>query len=151
MNLIGSIIGNFIRRSARKHSVEEWQAKLVESEALVFGRIETSQNSEKNQTLSRHVIGIERWAQSRLNVFLGANLQRGEYDAYQPAAGTDVAALSQAFQDTRQATVALVKQIQQAGVGDTQTVLHNQLGEFTVRDWLVYIDGHATRESGRLK
>jgi hypothetical protein len=32
-----------------------------------------------------------------------------------------------------------------------RTVRHNQFGDMTAAAWLAYLDGHATREAGRIR
>jgi hypothetical protein len=61
-----------------------------------------------------------------------------------------MAALAAAFTETRQETVVLAAKLQEAGVGDSQTVAHNDMDGLTARAWLAYLNIHATRESGRL-
>ncbi len=101
--------------------------------------------------MARHIIGIERWSQSRLRLFLGGELVMDEYDTYQPAADLDMAALTEQFVETRRVTVELAQKISDAGVTDDQTVLHNDMGDVSARTWLAYIRGHAQQESKRLK
>jgi hypothetical protein len=150
MSIIGSIIGSFIRRSAAKHSLEEWQTQLAASGEAVFGRFQASSDGEKQQKFGRHIIGIERWSQSRLRVFLGEPFVAEEYDNYAPETGLTASALGQLFNETRQETIALAQKLQEAGITDAQTVPHNQIGELNARGWLAYISGHADRESRRL-
>jgi hypothetical protein len=50
----------------------------------------------------------------------------------------------------RNATVALVHQIEKVGAGAIQ-VRHNQLGDLSVRVWLRYLTRHADLESKRIR
>jgi hypothetical protein len=150
MSMIGSIFRRFSERAGQKLTLAEWQTELVKSGEGVNGRFKASTDTSKHHSTGRHIIGIERWGQSRLRVFLGEKLVMDEYDDYRPAADLDMAALGAAFSETRQETVALAAKIEEASVSVTQTVAHNDMGDLTVRGWLAYLNGHASRESGRL-
>jgi hypothetical protein len=143
-----------LENPGRKRTLPEWANALASSGAVIDARAATAGDSSaagKAAATLRHVTGIEAWGQSRLRVFLGASLQNDEYDAYAPDADLDVAALRAVFAATRDTTVALVQQLAQASIPDTQTVLHNSFGPLTVRGWLAYLDSHATREASRIK
>jgi hypothetical protein len=99
----------------------------------------------------RHITGIERWSQNRLRCFLGTAYARDEYDSYQPGPALDLSGQIAAFQETRQETLALARQLQEAGVPDTATVAHNDFGPLTARGWLSYMTTHASRESTKIK
>ncbi|MBE2220219.1 MAG: hypothetical protein IAF02_01685 [Anaerolineae bacterium] len=150
MSLIGSIFHKFSERAGQKHTLAEWQTVLQASGAVVNGRFQASTDTDKHHNTGRHIIGIERWGQSRLRVFLGEKLVMDEYDEYRPAADLDMDALRKIFSETRQETIALTANIQEAGISPAQTVAHNDMGNLTVRGWLAYLNGHASRESGRL-
>lgn len=150
MSFIGSIFRKFTERSGQKHTVSEWQSVLQKSGEVVNGRFQNSADTEKHHNIGRHIIGIERWGQSRLRVFLGGKLVMDEYDFYRPAVDLDMAALGTTFRETRRETVTLAAKIQEAAIDDTKTVPHNDMGDLTVRGWLAYLDTHASRESGRL-
>jgi hypothetical protein len=99
----------------------------------------------------RHITGIERWGQRRLQILLGEPPIADEYDGYRP--GTDLTLDEQRalFRETRTATLALIDQLQAAGVGDDATAPHNDFGPLTVRGWLRYLDMHANLESKKLR
>ncbi len=147
MSIIGSFFRWLFEREGRKRTVLEWQQELQDSGAVVHGRIANGAGSEKDRTQARHVVGIERWAQSRLRVFLGNELVMDEYDSYRPEAESDMAALAAAFKATREETVELAGKLNAANIPAEQTVPHNDAGDMTVRGWLGYINIHALRES----
>ncbi len=140
-----------IERPARGKTMEQWIAALEQSGVEIEQRAAAAKNVAGAQTTMRHLTGIERWGQNRLRVFLGAPYARDEYDSYQPGATLDVAGQIAAFHETRQETVALAHQLQQANVADTATVEHNDFGPLTARGWLSYLNSHAGRESTRIK
>ncbi len=151
MSFIGKIIGLYMKRDGRKYPLSEWPGLLAASQQTMVDSIQAASDTEKNQSVVRHLIGIERWSQSRLRVFLGGELVMDEYDGYQPAADLDMAALADQFVETRQATVGLAQELSDAGITDDQTVPHNDMGDVSARTWLAYIRGHGQQEAKRLK
>lgn len=106
-------------------------------------------NDANRQQLS-HIMGIERWGQSRLKVALGEPLKQDEYDGYRPDPATSWADLVASFSDVRAETVDLARRIEAAGAGDTP-IRHNQFGDLDPRAWLYYLTFHADQEAKRLK
>jgi hypothetical protein len=151
MSWLGTLIRKFTERQARKYGVAGIVANMEKSGAKVHGRMETAVNDDKHREAARHIIGIERWSQSRLRVALGKPLVMDEYDDYRPEAHLDMVALAQTFAQTRQESLALAEQLQTANIPASQTIPHNQLGDLTVQGWLYYIENHAARESFRLR
>ncbi|GIK55283.1 MAG: hypothetical protein BroJett015_09460 [Chloroflexota bacterium] len=147
MGMIGSVMRWFTERMGRNYTLVQLAEKLEKSGQTVHGRMESTSNSESHRKAARHIIGIERWSQSRLRVALGDPLTLDEYDGYCPDAQLDMAALARAFAETRQESIQLAQQLEAAGVSPIQTVRHNELGDLTIRGWLVYIGNHAWRES----
>jgi hypothetical protein len=99
----------------------------------------------------RHLTGIERWGQRRLQILLGAAPIQDDYDGYQPNADLDLAGQLAAFAQTRAATLKLVDQLKEAGVSDTQKADHNDYGQLSARGWLRYLDLHASLESKQIR
>lgn len=144
------LLNLFLLRPARKHSLSEWAQKLTQDGEAIVQRVAAKATPQASATL-RHIIGIERWGQRRLQVALGAAPVEDEYDGYQPNDTDDWATLLDAFRTTRQATVALAQQLAAAGATDQVTVAHNQFGALPVRAWLRYLDMHANLESKRIR
>jgi hypothetical protein len=82
---------------------------------------------------------------------LGAPPIHDEYDDYQPSANLTLAEQREFFRQTRTDTLALVDQLQAAGVGDDATAPHNDYGALTARGWLRYLDIHANLESKKFR
>lgn len=148
--IVGFIAKNLVEGPAQKQSLAELAAGMERSSRTVEERVSGKQDSEWNRNTLRHIIGIERWGQKRLRVALGEPLVVDEYDGYQPAPGTPLATLREEFQSTRQATLALIREMEQAGVKPTARVYHNDLGEISPHGWLRYLDSHATRETRKM-
>jgi hypothetical protein len=73
-----------------------------------------------------------------------------EYDGYRPPREATWFALQDAFRTTRQETVALARQLDQAVAAGVKAP-HNQFGPLTIRSWLRYLDMHANLEAKKLK
>lgn len=144
-HLLGDLL---FERPAQKKSIEELRTLLQESHRAALQTIEEAPDTDENREILRHVIGIERWGQRRLRVALGEPPIMDEYDAYRPTEDSGMPALRDAFDETRQETIALTHELARAN-GIT-TVRHNQWGELAVRGWLNYLNGHAQRDIKRL-
>ncbi len=131
-------------RPAAKKSVAEHVAALGASGEEVRARIAGKRAKPRNVEALRHIIGIERWGQQRLRVFLGEPLVMDGHHAYKPT-GTDWDALQAELASTRAETIALAGRL--ATTDLPRTVPHNQFGPLTARGWLQYIRGHARTES----
>lgn len=151
MSLIGKIIRFVIERQAAKKSLSILQSDLRASKSIVAERIRSAADTRPNRGQASHLIGIERWAQPRLRVFLGDKLLQDEYDSYRPSVDLDMAALAKAFTAARAATLELIDALQKAGTSGTQAVPHNSLGQLSLRGWLMYLENHGKSESSGLK
>lgn len=141
-HLIGKLMHEFPVRNA---SFQDLIGKLEHSKTVIMDRAQKAGDSEQNRRVLSHIIGIERWGQSRLRVFLGEPLVMDEYNGYRPSRETSWPTLLQGFADTRAETIRLAQQLatQQPVVA---TVPHNQFGETSVKGWLQCLLFHASRE-----
>jgi hypothetical protein len=140
-----------VERPGRKRSLAEWAARLEETLGPILAKAEGAGNPAAAGAALRHIIGIERWGQSRLAVFLGESLKQDEYDSYAPSASLDVAALRDELRSCRADTIDLARRIDTAGVSLEATVPHNDFGPLTARGWLAYLNDHASREAMRIR
>ena len=143
--------GLLLERPAQKLSLDEHAAQLESSGVRLAQRYAVATDTGANREHLRHVIGIERWGQRRLEVFLGAPLAMDEYDGYCPASDLGWAALQDEFKATREKTVALARELAAAKLDTSPTVPHNQYGKLTAYAWLHYLDTHANLESERIE
>lgn len=139
----------FVERGGRQLPLAAWSEKLAQSGETIRQRVADKQTPQAITTL-RHIIGIERWGQRRLQVALGEPFVQDEYDHYQPAA-MDMTTVREEFRTTRQATVTLAQKLAAAGVAEQVTIRHNQFGPITIRGWLNYLNTHANFESKRIR
>lgn len=152
MNPIRSFLVNLIwERPARKLSLGDHARVLHDSGAELQARLAETPDSDRNRQVLNHIVGIERWSQSRLRVALGEPYQRDEYDDYRPKRDATWDELRAQFATTRAQTVVLAGELQQGGVDSDTTVPHNSYGPLTVRGWLRYINTHCVLESKRIK
>ena len=100
--------------------------------------------------LLNHIIGIEKWGQRRLEVFLGAELIVDEYDGYRPDHAIAVADLLPIFEETRRQTVALAKQLITTRPA-VRRVVHNGYGNLTPSGWVYFLHLHADFERRKIK
>jgi len=155
MGLRDAIFNNvaqlLLERPARKRSLGQWAQQLESSLPAIEQRAAATANAARAGKVLRHVIGIERWGQSRLRVLLGEPLQQDEYDDYQPDRSLSLDAMLDALRTTRAETVELVRSLEQAGVSLDATVPHNDMGPLTARGWLAYLDFHASAEAKKIR
>ena len=139
----------YFDRPARKLSLAEHAAELRRSGEDLRARLARAEGDEKQWARLRHVIGIERWAQSRLRVFLGAAFVSAGHRVHLPAEDASWAELVREFGEMRAETVAIAERL--AAESATGAVGHNQFGELSAHGWLRYVNGHALRELRRVK
>jgi hypothetical protein len=145
--LIGKL---FVEWPVRKKTIDDLIDDLTTTAQTEQARLDAAADTSRNREIIRHIIGMERWGQRRLQVALGQPFVMDESDRYYPNGDADLPALRQLFQETREETIALARQLKERGAGDI-LVPHNEYGEFTVRGWLYYLNGHVTKESKTLK
>ncbi len=139
-----------IERPAHKRSYAEHRAALQANTATIRQRIEKASDNEQNHRVLTHIIGIERWGQTRLGQFLGRAPGEVEYDNYRPARSIPWEDLPELFQTTRQETLHLLDQLEQA-TPTPPTLKHDTFGNLSDRGWLRYLRTHAELESKKLR
>ncbi len=140
-----------LERPARKYDYAGWAQQLTDSGQAIAANLNNSAETDKNRQLLRHIIGIEIWAQHRLRVALGEPFKQEEYTAYAPDQSASWDDLRAQFVAVRADSVALAEELAEQNVPLTTTVMHNQMGNLTVRGWLRYIYFHASFELRRIK
>jgi hypothetical protein len=148
MNLITSW---FVENPAQKQSFAQLTAKLENTKTVIDARVLSvaSQNLEKHRATMRHIIGIERWGTERLKVALGEAFKRDGQKDYHPDSGRDLTALLEDFKLTRLETLRVAKLVEQQN--PNAKVLHNNLGDLSIKGWLGYLNLHAEIESRKLR
>lgn len=152
MGLIERFLSEYLtERPARKATWEQQLANLEAGGAALQARLAAAPDLLRNREMLRHIIGIERWGQSRLRTALGAPLIMDEYDGHRPDEGQSWAALREGFAATRAGTLALARELQAAGIDRARPIPHNQMGSITVGGWLQYLKFHARLEGMRIR
>lgn len=142
----GFVAGLFLERPTQAKSYAELTLQLEEAGQRMEARLSDKKYSEFNHRVLTHIIGIERWGQSRLRVFLGEPFTQDEYNGYRPARDVPWDELVRQFSTARSETIALARSLDKTSVAPDKTVLHNQLGPLSARAWLRYLETHASRE-----
>src|SRR5690606_1267356 len=149
--ILGALLRPRVKQLARGRTIEDLAQRLEASRKQVEENVFAAADTAANREAINHLLGIERWGQSRLRVALGSPFERDSYRGYRLPDDTSLADLQAAFRATRDATVALARELQGADVDPGRTVPHNDLGDLTVVEWLAYLDGHAARERFRIR
>lgn len=148
---IAHVVGRFVfDKPAREMSLSELAEKVESAGQKIEQLLETCADTYANYDVLAHIIGIERWGIRRLRVVLGEPFIEDEYDTYRPSIALFWKDLILEFQKTRQEFLALIAELEQAGVDETTAVKHNELGIMTVQGWIRYLDMHANLEVKKL-
>lgn len=153
MSIFGKIFRTvMIDRQAGQKSVAELRADLAADKSVLVTQLAGASDGDGARKQLAHVIGIERWAQSRLKVALGEEqLVMDEYDGYRPTKGPALAELAEEFVSTRDETLAIADRLAAVPNIETQTVAHNAMGDMRVRSWLQYVITHGEFELRKVK
>lgn len=143
--------GLFMERPAHKMTLAQHAAQLEKSGQEIAQRLRQVKGTDANAEALRHIIGIERWGQRRLQVALGDPFVQDDYDDYRPADDAGWEALRVEFDETRQTTLVLIRDLFDSGVDPSQTILHNMYGKLSLLAWLRYLDTHASLEAKRIR
>lgn len=149
--MIGTVLRPLVERQAKGRTLDELVGSLERSGATLTVRFGRAADTPRNREALNHIVGIERWGQRRLRVPLGEPLLMNSYRGYRLPEGTAMRNLVQAFTDTRRDTVNLARELARADLKSPAKVRHNDLGELSIGAWLAYLDGHAKRESLRVR
>ena len=142
----GFVTGLLLERPIGDKSYADMAQQLEEAGQSIEARLSGKEYTEFNHRVLTHIIGIERWGQSRLGVFLGNPFVQDEYNGYRPARDVPWEELVGQFSVTRSVTISLARALDDALIAPDKTVLHNQLGPLSARAWLRYLQTHASRE-----
>jgi hypothetical protein len=147
------LVARVLERPARHQGLAAQIAGLERAGRKLEARLYNAAGTAKDREVLRHIIGIERWGQRRLEgVAAGAASAAAVSDAHQPygpAAETSWDALIEAFVATRAQTVRLARGFSDAQSGSK--VSHNDIGPLSVGGWLRYLRFHATFESRKVR
>jgi hypothetical protein len=126
------------------------QTLLTSSGDTIVTNMRYVADTSANRDIIRHIIGIEVWAQQRLNSLIRGDAYSAEYDQLEPVQTLTLTELTDCMASTRAQSIAVINQLQHAGVALTQTVPHNQFGGSSVVAWTRYMVSHAMIEHKKL-
>ena len=146
------VVANVLEKPAGRSSFTDLSQGLERGGTFLAQRAARAADTADNREVLAHIIGIERWGQSRLQVALGQReFVRDEYRGYRPAEGATLRQLQVLLSQTRARTVDLARQLHLSPPDDDFVVEHNGLGPLTAKGWLRYLTQHADLESRKLK
>ena len=146
------VVANVLEKPAGRSSFTDLGQALERGGTFLSQRAERAADTSDNREVLAHIIGIERWGQSRLQVALGQReFVRDEYHGYRPAEGATLRQLQNLLSQTRARTVDLARQLHFSPPDDDFVVEHNGLGPLTAKGWLRYLTQHADLESRKLR
>lgn len=140
-----------IDRQAGNKSVSDLMTDLGASKERILAQVANASDIEGHREKMAHVVGIERWSQSRIKVALGESFIQEEYDGYRPDVSKSLADLTQDFAQTRDETLAIGEQLKAVDGVEEQSVAHNDMGDMRIRSWLQYLEIHAPFELKKVK
>ncbi len=140
----------YFERPGRKRSFDELAQELDRSSTQIVERLAGVSPRPVDHTRLRHIIGIERWGQRRLRVFLGEPFVMDGHHPYKPAETLDWPVLLDVFKETRAQTLAMIDALSEPNPEGVALVAHNEFGGFSTKGWLHYLHGHAEGEAKRI-
>lgn len=153
MSFITNIVSNLmLERPSRKKSYADYVAMFESKGKEIERKANSAADNDKNRRRLSHIIGIERWGQSRVRVALGDPFVEEEYaPRHRPAKETSWDDLKRQFVETRAASVALVQELSAENAPADLQIKHNSFGEISTKAWLHYLQFHASTEARSLK
>ncbi|PYE51945.1 DinB family protein [Deinococcus yavapaiensis] len=145
------VVEQVLERPARDKRYAELADELEVAGERVLVRARRAKELERAKETMRHIIGIERWGQRRLEAALGEAFSRDEHHPYKPPADATWNDVLEDFTTTRQRTVSLARELSSNPPDPAWRVEHNGLGPLSARGWLRYLMTHAGLESRRMR
>jgi hypothetical protein len=139
-----------LERKIQGKSYKGYSQLFEESCRLIQSLIDRAEDNSKNRWELLHIIGMERWMQSRMRVALGAPFIQEEYDSYRPPEDTPWQDLKRTFFDVREASCDLCIEFEAKNVDPAQKIVHNSVGEMSVKAWMEYVLSHSNRHAKRM-
>lgn len=139
----------FIERPAQRLSFADFRNRLQGTAQAIQARAKAAKNWDQADPVLRHIIGIERWGQGRLEVALGKPFLMDRYQDHYPHQTLSPEGLRQLFIETRKQTLNLLDELEKTP--HSEKILHNGMGPLSVKGWLQYLVTHADLESRRIR
>lgn len=139
-----------LERKIQGKSYQQYNQRFQESSSYIQNLIDLAEANQKNRWELLHIIGMERWMQSRMKVALGALLVQEEYDGYRPPDDTSWHDLKQMFIDVRKDSCDLCAKFDAKNVDPAQKIEHNSVGPLSVKAWMEYVVSHSNRHANKM-
>ncbi len=149
--IVHFVFSQGVERGARQRNYASLGDELQSGQEHLLAQVRRLPDSPANLEQMAHMIGIERWSQSRLKTLLGAELTLDEYDGYRPAVDLTLAQLADEYRKTRQASIALLKELQANEIPLTAKARHNDAGDISASAWFYYFMQHEGGHKTRMK
>jgi hypothetical protein len=143
------VVQLILEQPAKRQGLVTLTQTLNDSGEALHRDLERIEDTERNREQLRHIIAIERWGQSRLNVALGEPFVQDESYAYKPSNTLAWSELKDVFIATRADSLSLAERLGSRNI--SQKVLHNQFGPISILAWLKYLESHARLESKKIR
>ncbi len=141
----------FGESSASDLTLDQIADRLHEDATPLAKHLSTARDNDTNRAQLSRAIGAERWGHTRLKAFLGEALSEDTPDSLRPLDHLNWDMLTAQFWSTRKDTVALARQLAEAGIDETATVPHPDQGDLTARAWLHHMMAHTKKEIKRIR
>jgi len=145
------VVGVMCERPVRGISADALLALFRASQLPFSTALQHKADTAANRTLVAHIIGIERWAQARLDQMHSGVPHQAESNAYIPTTDVSYAELVTLADTTRTASIALLNSVVTANLPLTQHVMHTDIGSLSVAGWIQYMMTHSMHEAKKLR
>ena len=149
--IIHFVAGVMFERPVRGISADALLARFRASQLPFTAALQNKSDTEANRTLVAHIIGIERWAQARLDQVQSGVPHQAESNAYVPTTDVSYAQLVTLADTTRTASIALLNSVVTANLPLTQHIVHTEFGSMSVAAWIQYMMSHSMLEAKKLR
>ena len=151
-NIIGQAFAwLFFERKTVGKNYTDYRQLFGESSSFIQELIDRAEDNWKSRWELLHIIGMERWMQSRMKVALGAPYIQEEYDGYRPPEDMAWSDLKQTFIAVREASCDLCTEFDAKSVDARQKINHNQAGPMSVKAWMEYLLRHGDNHAKRMQ
>ncbi|MEM9950432.1 MAG: hypothetical protein AAF846_02435 [Chloroflexota bacterium] len=138
-------------RWAKRNSYQHIKTQIETEAKIIHTSIQSATQNKVNHQTTTHIIGMERWIQSRIKVALGSPYIQEEYDNYRPPQNASWEQLEQEFIATRELSCELCDQLIAENIDKSLKVNHNQFGNITIGAWLEYLNFHSKTHAKSIK
>ena len=145
------VAGVMFEHPVRGISADALLDRFRASQLPFTAALQHKSDTEANRTHVAHIIGIERWAQARLDQVHSGVPHQAESNAYVPTTDVSYVQLVTLADTTRTASIALLNSVVTANLPLTQHIMHTGFGSMSVAGWIQYMMSHSMLEAKKLR